>query len=72
MFTPPLNQMLDDNYRYSDSYHLSIARSAQKVFVTQDFLVEDSIAAIGACTNCARPASNHANSIKNFFDYSAK
>jgi len=44
------------------------SKSADKDFV----VVEGSMTSIGACTNCAKPASEYANARKNFFDYAAK
>ena len=44
------------------------AKSADKDFI----VVEGSMTSIGACTNCAKPASEYANARKNFFDYAAK
>ena len=44
------------------------AKSADKDFI----IVEGSMTSIGACTNCAKPASEYANARKNFFDYAAK
>jgi hypothetical protein len=44
------------------------SKSADKDFV----VIEGSMTSIGACTNCARPASEYANARKNFFDYVAK
>ena len=44
------------------------SQSADKDFI----VVEGSMTSIGACTNCARPASDYANARKNFFDYTAK
>jgi hypothetical protein len=39
----------------------------------KDFIViEGSMTSIGACTNCATPASEYSNAKKNFFDYAAK
>ena len=39
----------------------------------KDFIViEGSMTSIGACTNCATPASGYSNARKNFFDYAAK
>jgi hypothetical protein len=39
----------------------------------KDFIViEGSMTSIGACTNCAMPASEYSNAKKNFFDYAAK
>ena len=44
------------------------SKSADKDFI----VVEGSMTSIGACTNCAKPASEYANARKNFFDYTAK
>ena len=44
------------------------AKSANKDFI----VIEGSMTAIGACTNCAKPASEYINARKNFFDYTAK
>jgi len=44
------------------------SKSADKDFI----VVEGSMTSIGACTNCAKPASEYANARKNFFDYAAK
>jgi hypothetical protein len=44
------------------------AKSTDKEFV----VIEGSMTTIGACTNCAKPASEYANAAKNFFDYAAK
>jgi hypothetical protein len=44
------------------------SRSADKDFI----VVEGSMTSIGACTNCAKPASEYANARRNFFDYTAK
>jgi hypothetical protein len=44
------------------------SKSADKDFV----VIEGSMTSIGACTNCARPASEYANARKNFFDYVTK
>ena len=44
------------------------SKSADKDFI----VIEGSMTSIGACTNCARPASEYGNARKNFFDYAAK
>lgn len=44
------------------------AKSADKDFV----VIEGSMTSIGACTNCAKPATEYSNARKNFFDYAAK
>jgi hypothetical protein len=44
------------------------ARSSDKDFI----VIEGSMTSIGACTNCATPASEYGNARKNFFDYAAK
>ena len=44
------------------------ARSNDKDFI----VIEGSMTSIGACTNCATPASEYSNAKKNFFDYAAK
>jgi len=44
------------------------AKSADKDFV----VIEGSMTSIGACTNCAKPATEYSNARRNFFDYAAK
>jgi len=44
------------------------AKSADKDFI----VIEGSMTSIGACTNCAKPATEYSNARKNFFDYAAK
>ena len=44
------------------------SKSTDKDFI----VVEGSMTSIGACTNCAKPASEYANARRNFFDYTAK
>jgi len=44
------------------------AKSTDKDFI----VIEGSMTSIGACTNCAKPATEYSNARKNFFDYAAK
>jgi hypothetical protein len=44
------------------------AKSSNKDFI----VIEGSMTSIGACTNCARPATEYSNARKNFFDYAAR
>ena len=44
------------------------AKSADKDFI----VIEGSMTSIGACTHCAKPATEYTNARKNFFDYAAK
>ena len=56
------------NLIHEVEFNYLTANSADKDFV----VIEGSMTTIGACTNCAKPASEYANAGKNFFDYAAK
>ena len=56
------------NLIHEVEFNYLTAKSADKDFV----VVEGSMTTIGACTNCAKPASEYAAAAKNFFDYAAR